>query len=376
MASLDLKPLDQETIDQNGYDAHDLWMVKIGDDVYGPFETESLKQYAAQNESVFKKAVATRKDVNDFQPFFGYALFAKREQKRNHHKGPFWILQSGMKIGPFHAQDIDKKIEQGLIVVTDHLSVDDGYSWKKVYEFEGFDSRTHNATELPAAPKDESFHRAKLELLEKIEHLPPQPTKDALVEMAHGVQMLTQGTAQPTEESLEIQAPVEAPSRSSWAMTATAMLVVSLLAGGYFLLSPQDKKSFAEIKPEESKTEAIAAAPEAPAPRRAPRGVMPDRGIRERRQPAAQPRHNYDSPEPSNYGQEGHYQTQMEVHSNEPYQEPDRDPASYGGDNEMAPSEMQPQEHSLVSEDQSLDAAMSGQSQPSELPTVEEASDF
>jgi hypothetical protein len=169
--SLDLKPLTNETIAQMGYSTHDLWLVKIDSTDFGPYETESLKHYVSDNEHLFETAEACRMDGVEFTPFWSHAIFQRRKIQplSDKHEGPFWLLDDGLKTGPFSFHDIDKKIEMGLLVMTDHISTDEGFRWKKIFEIDGFDRRAYSADELPVAPSEASFHQAKLELVEKLE---------------------------------------------------------------------------------------------------------------------------------------------------------------------------------------------------------------
>jgi hypothetical protein len=61
---------------------------------------------------------------------------------------------------------IDKKIEMGLLSMTDHLSLDEGETWIKIFEVEGLDRRSHTPDELPRLPKETSFQKAQLEIVQ------------------------------------------------------------------------------------------------------------------------------------------------------------------------------------------------------------------
>ncbi len=132
MEKFDLQPLTKEAIQQKGLDNHDLWMVKMADEILGPFELESLKQYAADHEPLFDKLFASRVENNDFQPFFSHAQFQRREPQvvattQEIYKGPFWIMNQGLKSAPLSQQEINKRIEMGLLTMTDLISCDNGH---------------------------------------------------------------------------------------------------------------------------------------------------------------------------------------------------------------------------------------------------------
>lgn len=173
MATLDLKPLNKETIQKMGYSTNDLWVVKIEDDVFGPFEVESLKHYASENEIHFVSALASKMEHSDWQPFFSLAVFSGArkhgdEKTPMSQNGPFWMLTDGQKTGPVTRADLEKKIEMGLVGLNELVSYDDGHSWSKIYQLEVFSGKTLNSEELPDAPCESSFQRAKEGLIEKL----------------------------------------------------------------------------------------------------------------------------------------------------------------------------------------------------------------
>ena len=186
VVSIDLKPLSPETIAQMEYNNHDLWLVKIGSVVFGPFETESLKHYVSDNEHLFEQALASRSDETEWKPFWEHTQFQRRKPQivqGSTYEGPFWIMDQGLKTGPFTLREIDKKLEMEILSMTDHISIDEGHTWLKVYQIEGFDRRNLNPDDLPIAPYENSFQQAKLALVEKLEESHPNPL-EGLAEMA------------------------------------------------------------------------------------------------------------------------------------------------------------------------------------------------
>jgi hypothetical protein len=73
--AFDLKPLTNEIIHKMNYGPHTLWIVKLDDEVFGPFEIESLKHYAAENEHQFETALASRMDTMTGSHFFLMHIF-------------------------------------------------------------------------------------------------------------------------------------------------------------------------------------------------------------------------------------------------------------------------------------------------------------
>jgi hypothetical protein len=165
--NIDLKPLSEEVIKQMGYDESNLWLIKIGSVVFGPFETQTLKHYVKDNEHLFEKAEASLANETKWKPFWSHTKFERRKLEAitkvnsDHYDGPFWIIDFGLKTGPFTHKEIDKKIEMGLMSVTDHISIDNGNNWIKVYQVKGFDRRTRTPEELPLVPFEAKFETSE-----------------------------------------------------------------------------------------------------------------------------------------------------------------------------------------------------------------------
>lgn len=368
VVGLDLNPLSEETITEMGYNSHDLWLVKIGLVTFGPYETESLKHYVGDNEHLFEEAKASRMDNIEWLPFWENTVFQRRKPQAvgEQHEGPFWLMDNGLKVGPLSFRDIDKKIEMGLLVMTDHISTDDGHTWKKIYMIEGFDRRTYSPDELPVAPTESSFQKAKLALVDKLEQ-PHVHVSDELAEMAYSGQQQAKVIQFKIDEmTLNSPKSTEVSDSLKWAMPAAAAVVVAMMTTGYFMLSTGTEDA---VVAEESTDKPFyqASAKE----KKTPKGFIPE--VNANRAPASvgygqTPQNDYSQPR---------YPTQMDMHEN--YDEPmmDRDPI----EGPVTDVEQIPPEQSLVGNDnngagESLDAAMNGISQPAEQPIVDEASDF
>jgi len=154
MEPLDLKPLSKETIEEMGYSDHDLWVVRIDEDLFGPFEAESLKHYAKENETLFENADACRLDSNDWSAFYQIDAFKNIDHSVVENKGPFWILNNGLKSEPLSIEEIEKRIELKSVTLTDAISVNDGHTWKKVFQIECFSHHGQRSEVLPSRPME------------------------------------------------------------------------------------------------------------------------------------------------------------------------------------------------------------------------------
>jgi hypothetical protein len=374
VAALDLKALTDETIAQMGYNSHDLWLVRLGSVVFGPYETESLKHYLIDNEHLFENAFASRMDNNEMKPFWSYNVFQKRTHPSENQKENFWIMHTGIKVGPITYQEIDKKITSGHLAMTDHVSTDDGHHWKKTFEIPGLDRRPHSPNNLPKLPGDDSFYKAKLRLVEKMEQIHSNISED-LASLTHLGQQQAKVIQFKVEElTMKAERRTEVSQGAKWIMPA-AMVVLTVITSGYYFISTEDGNQIPQV--------GVAAVTEAaPTPattsrRPKPRGEMP---IAQRRLPASS---GYSRPDPRSFGRESNIPTHIETHEefrNDSPEEPVPQESPVA-ENEAPVQE----EHSLVNtepaekepQDTSLDAAMNGVEQPVEQqPIVEEASDF
>jgi hypothetical protein len=364
--SIDLKPLNDETIKQMSYRSHDLWIVKIDSIVFGPFETESLKHYVGDNEHLFEHAEASLADESNWKPFWESTGFQQKKLQAvssENYEGPFWIMEMGLKAGPFSYKEIDKKIEMGLLVMTDNLSVDNGENWIKIYQVKGLDRRSHSPDELPISPYESSFQKAHLKILSKLE----QSKREAIEGLAsvafEGLQKGKQNPIKMEEMTLKTDISPEITPSLNIIFPAIAISLILLASATYVMFSiSEEDNAIADLPNNEAKTRIKNNSAGSYS------GNIPTAG---QRSPASS---EY-SEQRSSFGNEPRYPTQVETHEdhqNDP--EIDRGPA------EASVEPDQPQEHSLVGNepgDQSLDAAMNNPSPgPVEQPMIEEASDF
>jgi hypothetical protein len=362
--SIDLKPLSEETIQEMGYSSQELWLVKIGTIVFGPFETQTLKHYVHDNERLFETALASRTDESEWKPFWEHTRFQRRKPQvvdGESHDGPFWLMHAGLKIGPFTQAEVEKKIEMDLVGMSDYISIDNGTSWGKVYQISSFDRRCLSPDELPLAPTEGSFQEARVAVLEKLNE-PHVNKADVAAELAfEGREAGRVIQLRMDEEIVGPSRPlVEMSSSIKWAAPSAAALLVTVAVGTYLIWGPQEESNLAgEDLGEVSSSKRFRPSKNG--------GSIPSPSYR---LPAS---NNYDRPQPSS----SRYPTYTETHDQFP------EPQDYHVDpldqpvNEVDQAN---QEHSLVSqqpttpEENSLDAAMNGADQP--RPVVEEASDF
>jgi hypothetical protein len=369
MALVDLQPTTEETIEKLGLSLHDLWIVKIGDEVFGPYECESLRHYAGENQDLFEAASVARANSTEWHSFFTNPLFQRRGPQvlktasELEQKIHYWVLDLGQKHGPFNRGDLDKRIELGSIGLTDLVSTDDGHIWRKLYEVEGFDRRFHSGSELPFAPLESNFQKHRLELMDKIDREAGLlRTSEGLAEMAHSA---------PAPGKVLFFNPEDMPLRSvneipmsenfKWQLPLAFGAMMALVVG-VFTLGGNNEETIELSDVENSK---MIRPPQNNA-------SNPSHQLQNDRSPASVQNRPYEPRQmPRPIQHESQYPTHIETHHNDapaepnhfqdPPQEENREPAS--------------QEHSLVNaqpdDNMPLDAAMGNP-----RPPAEEISDF
>jgi hypothetical protein len=361
---MDLKPLDNENIHKLGYSTHDLWIVKVDNEIFGPFEIDSLQEYASKNEIEFQTAQASRMHRIDWHPFYFFAQF------QNLFKNPlqeqvviekFWILVNGQKTGPLTRVDIEKKFELELVNINDLVSLDNGESWQKFYNLEGF-GLGGGVDALPIPPTESSFAKAREEVQEKIESHSNFAPKLGLAGMAY----LGQGNEKsgPKLEEIDLKSlKVSDEGMPFKKMIASAVvgLGVIVLIGNY--LTTPSVTDIEGMNIEKTKFESSASI----------KNQSTRSNTNSQRRPASYNAFQHAQGSQAPFLHSEPYRSQTETHYNEP--DPMVDPASEAE---------QPQENSLVDstppeQPETLDQAMNEAPTPEaapEQPVVEEVGDF
>lgn len=248
MATIDLKPVSEETIEEMGYTTHDLWFVKKEATVYGPFETLSLKHYSVENAQLFVDAVACLVDSQTWTTFFQIPEFAQPLQSTyERSEGPFWILLDGQKSAPLSKIDLQKKIEIGILSRTDLFSIDEGQTWHKLYEIPDFDHR-HEPDQLPEVPTENSFQKAKLELVDKFEHSQGNAQQDGLASLAHLGQKKDKTIVLKLDEiTLTAVQETDVSKSLKWAIPAMFGCFLTMSLTGWYFFGPKDDAPLPEV---------------------------------------------------------------------------------------------------------------------------------
>lgn len=189
---IDLAPLSEEQITQDGNDYNELWMIKSKDgEMFGPFDTESIKNYAAQYDHLFQDAMAYNLAQETWKNFFKVAKFQRRKPKLVPMHSlmttdNFIILLNGEKKGPFTLDQIQNFVDDKKIALNVQVSLDNGESWIKLFEHHAFDRRLKkNSEDLPFVPNNNIFeHNLNTNNLKVDERNKIADEEDALIGLA------------------------------------------------------------------------------------------------------------------------------------------------------------------------------------------------
>jgi len=159
--------LSVEQIEESNFTRDNLFEVKIGSAILGPFSAKYLKTLSEEKNLMdFNVLVKTMESIL-WVPVFQHPSFfhsdGGMENVPEIKKKSFYLLVNGRKVGPYRIEDIDFKVKNSEMLFTDLISEDAGNSWKKLYELEGFDLRRHQEEELPTAPGGSVLEKAKRE---------------------------------------------------------------------------------------------------------------------------------------------------------------------------------------------------------------------
>ncbi len=376
MSVFDLKPLSQKTIDELKLNTDHLWEIKIDDNIYGPFETLSLKHYSKENKQIMGRAFVSPMSVDNWRPFFEQREFLREDTD---YQGPFWILMQGRKSSPLPKAEIAKRIELGTITRHDEISEDDGRHWQRISSHTEFEAHFTLGTALPVTPQESSFQKAKLKVLENLEaksHFPDE--KDNMASLTHVSLVTKEKTNTVKIEDIKIVVPKEETSGKSFfehvkthAMWAVPCLCLAL----YFTLSP---------KKTEGETAQITA--ESTQGSQNPGGRRSKKDSWNRTPASDEYGNSYDrSGVTQTPPMDDNYPTVIETHQEDQnYPDPDKEAEQVA---EIQDQENAAEEHSLVQpnrdpaqDEGSLDATMNNEDQQPnpavDQPVVEEVSDF
>lgn len=189
---IDLAALTEEQIANDQIENAELWMIKTKDgQMFGPYSTQSIKEYAADHQHLFEESMAYNLGNESWKAFFKIAKFQRRKPKLVPMQSlmssdSFLILFNGEKKGPFTLEQVQKFVEDKKIALNVQVSLDAGESWIKLYEHHEFDRRLKkNADDLPFVPENNIFEHSEQVIQHKVQNrTKADDEEDAIVGLA------------------------------------------------------------------------------------------------------------------------------------------------------------------------------------------------
>lgn len=146
--------LSMEIIEKEKLDLENVFEIKIGPEIIGPFSGPFLKTFFAGKET--DNLMVKNLESIIWIPLQQHAFFFAGEAKPivipESERREFYLLVNGRKIGPYKIEDIEYKFKNGELLFTDLISEDEGNHWYKLYEMAHVDLRRHIGSELPPTP--------------------------------------------------------------------------------------------------------------------------------------------------------------------------------------------------------------------------------
>ncbi|MBY0516279.1 MAG: hypothetical protein K2P81_05190 [Bacteriovoracaceae bacterium] len=239
---IDLPAMSEEAIASEGVEMDQLWMVKLNDEVFGPYETSALKAYAAANPAIMADAEVTTMLSESWQLYLQSPLkpVAKKSapklvsaQTLQTHNS-YHLERHGHRHGPYTHDQIAKMVKDQELNPIDLISHDEGFTWAKVYQLKEFEARPHQADQLPASPMEETYQRSHAEALEALMKS-ENPLHEGLASLAYLGQHRNQTSLKIQEVSLpkvkNVSAAKAAPTKTWWIAgggAATAVLALMI----------------------------------------------------------------------------------------------------------------------------------------------------
>ena len=244
---IDLQVMSEEEIAQHNISLAELWMVRVGEQVFGPYHTDALKEYAVFNEALFADADVTNMAEESWVMFLQSPLrtIKRKEPPKlvsantlaTHDN--YYIEKLGHRQGPHSHEAIEKMVKAGELLPADLISDDEGFTWHKVYQLKEFEARPHDAQLLPFAPSEESFQRAHDEALRSL-MVEENPVKEGLVSLAHyGYRKASTSLDLDDLTASQVLTPARPIPRQWWMGGITASAMLALLVWWTYLPKPQ-----------------------------------------------------------------------------------------------------------------------------------------
>lgn len=189
-----IPPLSEAEIEENSYKLDDLWMIHHKKKIYGPYYIEKVKEIAIKHQKILEPSSACNLARGRWFYFFDNTEFQHRNDQEFYK--PYVIANEEIKVyanekehGPYEYPELVHLLKQKKFRFVDLFSVDNGESWRKIYEIDGLDRRAidENQLKLPDIPDMTAYTSEQLTFIKKapsnhnvvleLKKIDPQPSQ-------------------------------------------------------------------------------------------------------------------------------------------------------------------------------------------------------
>ncbi len=141
----------------------------------GPFHGIELKNIFEEANFPQGTCVRDAKSIGEWQDMYEHAFFQRRKPQLLSTEdfpseiGQAFVLIEGVKHGPYSIDEVNALIEEKELLLTDQVSFDEGASWRKLYEYEEYDRRSHQQGSLPESPGWDVFKESNSEITDELQ---------------------------------------------------------------------------------------------------------------------------------------------------------------------------------------------------------------
>ena len=169
-----IPPLSEAEIEQNAYKLKDLWMIHHNKKIYGPYHVKTVKEIADANQKELEPSSACKLSRGRWFFFYDNKEFQSRNDQEYYK--PVVIANEMIKIyadeqeyGPYEFPELVHLLKEKKFRYVDLFSIDDGETWRKIYEIDGLDRRyiDENQLKLPDIPQMSAYTSEQLKFIKK-----------------------------------------------------------------------------------------------------------------------------------------------------------------------------------------------------------------
>ena len=155
--------LKEEQVATGQFPRDEIFEIQVESKIIGPFWQEDLKEFLSDANLYSESTQVKSLEEGDWKSVYNHPYFQRRRPSLVSSEGMtnveevFYLLKDGQKNGPFQKEKLQTMVDSMELLLNDFVSIDEGQSWGKLYEVDGFDRRTKNHENLPHKPEGHVF---------------------------------------------------------------------------------------------------------------------------------------------------------------------------------------------------------------------------